>query len=386
MNSNNLFSEFPKPTKAEWKTKVIKDLRGADFDEKLVWNTAEDIMLEPLYDQTDTENLDYLQNYLAGKSEAPAEEMPYRHWKSRQKIAVSVGGEKMANQTALFALEQDSEEVVFVLDDPQKIDFETVMQKIELAFCTVSWEVPTKNTLGFLENYLQFLAKKSIDLEKVTGNLEINGSAVSMDLILELIAKTNVLPQFRPVMLSSVEEISITDELTELCWQTVTILEKATAQELDINTVLNSLTFNLLCRVNYFEEIAKLRALRFLLTEIAQRYVENYSAESVYIVAQSKIRTDEMAQEDPYQNMLSNTTEAMSAIIGGCNSLGVLPHNQGIEDISAFSERIARNVSNLLREESYFDSVIDPASGSYYIEKLTDRFMETTWEKLQKKS
>jgi methylmalonyl-CoA mutase len=86
---------------------------------------------------------------------------------------------------------------------------------------------------------------------------------------------------------------------------------------------------------------------------------------------------------DPYTNMLRTTTEAMSAIIGGCDSLSVLPFNEGFGKVNDFSSRIARNQQHILKDESYLDKVADISSGSYYIETLTDRLAEAAWEQFK---
>jgi methylmalonyl-CoA mutase len=100
----------------------------------------------------------------------------------------------------------------------------------------------------------------------------------------------------------------------------------------------------------------------------------------VQIHAFTTISLDDKTKADPYLNMLSNTSQAMSAILGGCDLLTVYPHNRGIEPTDDFGKRIARNISVILREEAYFDKVADPAAGSYYLEKLTDQFSASIWE------
>ncbi len=370
---HSLFSEFPSVSKDDWKQQVIKDLKGADFDQVLHWKTDENLIIEPLYDQADTKKLAYLQNYLTGKSEAEAAGMPPRNWRNCQHIRILKGAEKNANQRALLALQHDANEIIFAPENVQNLDLKVLMENIQLEFCAVSWEVSDQNDSSLADKYVAFLNSRNMDLTKIKGFLKSNTTKNA----LELIQKTATLPQFRAVTLCAENAEKISDELAQLAKNLVELLET----DLEADLVLNNLVFSTLARSNYFEEIAKLRALRFLMTEIAQKYSKNYLAENIHILASTSVRA---SLEDPYQNMLSNTTQAMAGIIGGCNSLWVLPHNQQVEEVSAFSERIARNISNLLREESYFGAVIDPAAGSYYLENLTDKFMETAWEKFRK--
>jgi methylmalonyl-CoA mutase len=128
----------------------------------------------------------------------------------------------------------------------------------------------------------------------------------------------------------------------------------------------------------YFVEIAKFRALRLLLTQLAwQHGVADFMPSQVHIHA----KTTHKAQEKPDENyyLISNTTQAMSAVLGGCNLLSITPHTQQPQE---FGERIARNVANLLREESYLDKVAAIGNGAYYIMHLTDKIAEKAWELL----
>jgi methylmalonyl-CoA mutase len=123
----------------------------------------------------------------------------------------------------------------------------------------------------------------------------------------------------------------------------------------------------------YFVEIAKLRAVRLLFTQLAWSYgVADYTTQDVDIHAITTLQTG----KDVNYSLISNTTQAMSGIIGGANTLTVTPHQT--ENLE-FAERIARNVSNLLREESYFDKVAAPSNGAYFIDQLTDKIAEKAW-------
>jgi methylmalonyl-CoA mutase len=128
---------------------------------------------------------------------------------------------------------------------------------------------------------------------------------------------------------------------------------------------------------NYFMEIAKLRAARILWVKIAEAYGVETSLAHIRIHAVSSQWN--MTLYDPHVNLLRGTTEAMSSILGGADLVNVLPYDYPNGKGSAFSDRIARNVQIILREEAYFDRVLDPASGSYYIESLTDSLGEKAW-------
>ena len=122
-------------------------------------------------------------------------------------------------------------------------------------------------------------------------------------------------------------------------------------------------------------EIAKLRAARLLWAEIVKKSGAK-SEENCVMKIHSRTSSANKSPEDPNQNMLMATTEAMSAIIGGCDELCILPFDTSSESGEIESNRLAKNTQLMLREESYLDKIIDPSSGSYYIEKLTAELAE----------
>ncbi len=130
---------------------------------------------------------------------------------------------------------------------------------------------------------------------------------------------------------------------------------------------------------NYFMEMAKLRAYRLLWANITNAYGLN-DANNGKMKMHLTNATYNLSVYDPYVNMLRTTTSSMSAILGGADSLTVLPFDVPYETPTAFAERIARNQQLVIKEESYFDKVGDPAAGSYYIESLTDSLIKAAWE------
>jgi methylmalonyl-CoA mutase len=137
-----------------------------------------------------------------------------------------------------------------------------------------------------------------------------------------------------------------------------------------------ALFFHFYTGTNYFFEIAKLRAFRWLWKQVCDHKQQPYA---LYILSETNLI--ESSANDEYANMLSNTTEAMSAVLGGCDALIINSHDAGQED-SGFGRRIARNVHHILRHESYFTDITDAAKGSYYIEYLTYEFARKAWGNL----
>ncbi|MBD81597.1 MAG: hypothetical protein CL840_21945 [Crocinitomicaceae bacterium] len=134
---------------------------------------------------------------------------------------------------------------------------------------------------------------------------------------------------------------------------------------------------------DYFLEIAKVRAFRMLWAKLISTYNPKYSC-SKSIIIHSHTSQYLSTVYDPYVNMLRGTTQAMSAVLGGCDILRVLPYDTAWSRGGEFSRRIARNVQLMLKEESYLDKVIDPAGGSYYIDRLTNELGNAAWEKFRK--
>ncbi len=155
-----------------------------------------------------------------------------------------------------------------------------------------------------------------------------------------------------------------------------------TARGIDAADVAAGMQFSLASGPNYFMEIAKIRAARILWRKICEVY--GLPAEKSQVRIHSTTSQWNMTLYDPHVNMLRGTTEAMSSILGGADLITVLPFDHPYGKSSAFSDRIARNVQIILRDEAYLDRVADPAAGSYYIESLTDSLAEKAWELFRK--
>lgn len=151
-----------------------------------------------------------------------------------------------------------------------------------------------------------------------------------------------------------------------------------TDQGADAKAAAKTVKFNMAVGPLYFMEIAKFRAARMLWANIVEAYKTGSNCAAKMNVFAVTTRWNN-TMYDPYVNMLRGTTEAMSAAIAGVSSIEVLPFDSAYETPTEFSERIARNVQLLLKEESHFDQVIDPAGGSYYLETLTQSIADNAW-------
>ena len=378
----NLFQEFPKASKGEWKDKIVKDLRGGDY-KKLIWKTEEGFDVQPFYTQEDLKELKYLMKSHNSSYDDAIGYLGAKQWQNQQLIIVE--NEKEANQKALLALNNGCEALTFDLCKItlRKVIFEQLLKDIFIENCTISYQIDA-NTTQFINELKQYLSSIGNDFSKINGSLIINGE-VNNNIYSNLIHITDNILGFKVIsVLHHDNTINISAKIGSLLSNSVKIIKSILEKNVPLKSIFNNIELHYKTSDNYFFEIAAIRVIRMLFTEIIHQF-----GHKEYVHSEVKIHVDtyfELTEEiikNPYLNMLGNTTQAMSAIIGGCNSLTVLPYNKNIEKTDAFSERISRNVSNILKEESYLNKVNDPSAGSYYIETLTDQIAKKAWEYLR---
>ena len=387
--NKHLFKDFPEITTSMWEEKIKADLKGADYQKKLVWESDEGIPVKPYYREEDLKNLDYLEGIgnLKNQSDAP------NGWLICQQISP---GENLqeANERIKAALKGGVQAIRIQLGEVRlsevpKLEelFEGIsLQETELHFggclsadalytalCTIASHNGTESSelsgclgadpLGKMAEtgipivefaYLGKLVKKVKESSPEMKVVEVHGSLIQN-------ASTNLVEELAFSMAMASEYMAILAD-----------------QGIDPLTAQEALLLYLGSGPNYFMEIAKLRAARILWTKIAEAYGVETSSARIRIHSVSSQWN--MTLYDPHVNMLRGTTEAMSSILGGADLVNVLPYDYPNGKGGKFSDRIARNVQIILREEAYFDRVEDPASGSYYIESLTDSLAEKAWD------
>jgi methylmalonyl-CoA mutase len=376
------FDSFPTTDKEAWKQKIITDLKGKDYEESLVWQTKEGFAVQPFYDKSyigETEkNLSVIQNSLLN-TENP--DFGYRYWSNTQKIEVS--DPETANKMALNALQNGAEGLLFYL--PLALSTEELNQllhDIQLNFCRVSFHVKGLPE-QLLKNYNKLIQENNIDITAINGELLCDFTEADENTLNDIFDLLDVMPHFKLQLSVGSTAATYSAETADILAEAVNLVEVLEKFGKTPVQVLTCLSVGIHLRHNYFFEIARLRALRFLFSAMANSYGITYQPADLHIHTITSIEVNEATKEDPYLNMLSNTGQAMAGIIGGCNSLTVLPHNEGIEQTDNFSIHIARNVSSILKEEAYFDKVADPAAGSYYLENLTTQLAAKSWELFQ---
>lgn len=389
-SSEILFPEFPSISKSQWKEKTLADLKGADFDKKLVWRTLEGFNLQPYYASEDLEGLEYLRNFenstlnMLDGSQGP------RYWVNREKIVVEDA--ESANKAAIKALNSGSDGLIFDLSGKEGIDIKKLLNNILPLHCSVSF-IADRDAAKLIKGYFTYESENHIETSQLFGsinydpikNLTVNGKMASdgFEVVKEIIEITNSADRFYGLTVNSSQfqnsGSSLVQELAFTLNMAVEYIDKLGELGISAETVIKNMECSMAVGTDYFPEIAKIRALRVLFYKIAESYgVSDYDPGDLNIHAISSGWTKTLY--DPYVNMLRNTTEAMSAVIGGCNAITIAPYNEHFEAPTELSKRISRNVSNMLKEESYFDKIVDPSAGSYYIENITDEMVQKAWE------
>jgi len=397
---NDLFKDFPSVSIEEWEEKIKQDLKGADYEKKLVWKSPEGINVKPYYCSEHLEQLSYLNSHPG--------EFPYtrgfskfgNNWDIREDIIVKQPEE--ANIKALRVLGKGATGLGFIVrKGAVKIpgDLEKLLDRIELEKTSINFLSGTE-TPKLISLFAGIVEKRKIDAGKITGSanfdpfgyLTNNGKYITnreQDIndtagLIENYGKK--FPLFRLIGVNGINFCNAgASAVMELAFSLATgneYISVLTGMGLPVDLIAQNIQFNLSSGSNYFMEIAKLRAARMLWAWIVQAW-EPKSESSLKTFIHAETSDFNKTIYDPYVNMLRTTTEAMASTIGGANSLYVKPFDRSFRDSSGFSERIARNTQIILKNEAYFDKITDPSAGSYYIESLTDSIVSETWKLFQ---
>ncbi|WP_340202512.1 methylmalonyl-CoA mutase subunit beta [Ascidiimonas sp. W6] len=356
--SNPLFNEFSGVSAKQWKQKIQFDLKGADYNETLITRTLEGIDIKPFYHSEEVDPL------AVAISNTP--------WKVAQRIEVT--DEVTANKKALNAIKDGVEALDFIINSPT-INLQTLLENIatekiqlyfspqflSVAFVQQLNEVASaKNSTVFCDqdfiaqlartgNWYENLEKDHAKLASISQLSLKNVSVISVDSTLYQNAGANAVQQLAYALSHANEYLNF--------------LEKN--ERLDI-LQNNPLRFKVAVGNDYFMEIAKLRALRILYKTLAEAY---HIPTNCYILAEPSKRNKTIY--DYNLNMLRTTTECMSSVLGGADAICNLPYDSLYHPSNEFGDRIAKNQLLILKHESYFDKVANPADGAYYIEELT---------------
>ena len=390
-----LFTEFPPVTTEQWEEVIAADLKGADYERKLVWRTGEGFSVRPYYRAENLEGLRFLGSQ-AGEFPYVRGVRAHNRWHVHQTVTVACP--KQANAEALKLLNAGVDSLGFCLtrEDFPAEDLDTLLEGIsipavEIVFCGVKVGDAAELVLAKLER--DGVAKEeahiAFSIDPLVRGLSTKGAFCSANgekcfaRIAELIRRTAEYKHVRIVTVNAQTfgnaGSTLVEELAFALSAGHDYLVRLTEAGLTVDQAARKLRFSFSVTSNYFMEIAKLRAARMLWANIVKAYNPEKNCASKMMIHAETSRWNQTVY-DPYVNMLRGTTEAMSAAIGGVHSLEVTPFDRAFESPTEFSKRIARNVELLLKHESHFDQVVDPAGGSYYIENLTQSIADQAWK------
>lgn len=353
---------FAPADKESWATAAALEIEGKNPNEVLAWND-DGLTFKAYYDKSDTADLSKQNNFRLLPSTNSF--LGSRAWVNMPSITVA--NEKEANANALSQLATGADGILFDIRNQAKINFNLLLNEIDWPYCSISFRANNKNSIS--TDLWKYIQEKKYDRVVLTGSIFWD----------DVIEKNNLdsldLFNLRKIQCSGliINQSAPVKEISEALVKGVDLLDRLGENGIDISIAIQHIAFSLPVSTNFFVEISKLKALRSLWFQVARAYgQEDYQPTNLHIHIRSEVWRD--ASFQPNANMLKSTTASLASVLGGCNSLTVYA-----EDESLMMNRIARNISNVLREESYIDKVADATSGAYAIEKMTDEIAQASW-------
>lgn len=359
MTNNNLFSEFEAVSSKQWKQQIQYELKGADYNETLVWESPEGIKVKPFYHNDETEvNLNAI--------------TPSKPFAIVQNIFVH--DVKKSNARAIETLQRGAESVRFTLEN-DTVSIEELMQNLPLENVNYYFNLPFLS-IDFATKINDFASKNKANTfiqNDPIGQLVKDGNwfeNLEKDFEkLNTIASKTIIPFL--TISSGIYQNAGANIVQQLAYT----LAHANEYFNKITAINQPITIEVAVGTNYFFEIAKLRALRLLFNTLASEYNYNFDC---HIIATPTKRNKTLY--DYNVNMLRTTTECMSAILGGADAVANLAYDSIYHKDNEFGDRISRNQLLVLKHESYFDKVNNASDGAYYIETLTEQLAEKALE------
>ena len=353
--AKSLFNEFEPVSSKQWKQQIQYELKGADYNDTLVWESPEGIKVKPFYHQDEANaNLNIT--------------TPKQPFSILQNIFVH--DVKKSNERALNSLNRGAESIRFTIENEEisieelmhNLPLETIHYYFHLSFLSVDFvqklnDFAQKNKASFsIQNDpISQLVKDGNWFENLDKDLDK----------LKVIASNSTIPFL--TISTGIYQNAGANIVQQLAYCLAHVNEYFNR----ISNINQTITLEVSVGTNYFFEIAKLRALRLLFNTLAKEY--NHDFDCHIIVTPTKRNK---TLYDYNVNMLRTTSECMSSILGGANAISNLAYDNLYHKDNEFGDRIARNQLLILKKESYFDAVNNPADGSYYIESLTEQLAE----------
>ena len=422
-SANNSWPSVPESNMEDWKKSAQKSAPGGKVDE-LGWQTPDGIHLKALYTATDTEALQYT-NSLPGFEpfvRGPQATMySVRPWTIRQyagfstaeesnafyRKALDAGGQgvsvafdlathrgydsdhpRVTGDVGKAGVAIDSIEDMKILFNGIPLDKVSVSMTMNGAVLPVlAGYIVAGEEQGVKQEFLSGTIQNDILKEFMVRNTYIYPPEPSMRIIGDIIEYTaKYMPKFNSISISGyhIQEAGA-NQVLELAFTLADgkeYVKTALAKGLDVDGFAGRLSFFFAIGMNFYLEVAKLRAARLLWWRIMKSF-EPKNPKSLMLRTHCQTSGWSLTEQDPYNNVVRTTVEAMAAVFGGTQSLHTNSFDEAIALPSEFSSRIARNTQLILQEETHITSVIDPWAGSYMMESLTQEMADKAWEIIQ---
>ncbi len=355
----NLFDDFSAVSSKQWKQKIQFELDGADYNKTLIWNSPEDIQVKPFYHKDES----------VASFDLKTTATQFRICQN-----IFVRDIEKSNKRAIDSINRGAESLRFTIED-DKIDLSKLLQSIDINSTNIYFNLSFLST-DFVKKIGTFAKEKKAsiycNLDPIAqlakeGNWFATKEKTNFDTINELLK----VPTLGVRGLISINSSLYQNSGANMVQQIAYSLAHANEYFNGLRTISQPIVFEVSVGTNYFFEIAKLRALRFLFNLIAKEYNHNFDC---HLLVSPTKRNKTLYEYNI--NMLRTTTECMSAILGGADAIVNLPYDGLYHKDNEFSDRISRNQLLILKHESHFDKVNNPADGSYYIESLTNQLSE----------
>ena len=392
----SLFEGFPPVSTSEWEEKIREGLKDGDYENRIIWQTPDGFQIKPYYRSEDLQDLDFLHGSPGKFPFLRTTKTRNNDWLIRQDFFVT--DVETTNRDGLDGIERGVGSIGFDLthlDQLSEAELKTLIKGVPLENIPLNFLLREKfgDILRYLINHIK---ETGLNPESIRGSLTFDplGTLASTgnfasdmftdfsELLECLELAEESLPGFRPLHVGGNLFHDAGATVSQALAFTLAMGNEYLAQLSEMGAkpsgIVPHMQFEFSVGSSYFMEIAKLRAARLLWSRIVEAWSEETAGEHAMFIHTSTSAWNQTLY-DPYVNMLRGTTAAMSAVIGGTDSLTVRPFDAPFSPVNPFSTRIARNTQVVLKEESHLDKVIDPGSGSYYIEKLTAILIEAAW-------
>lgn len=353
--ADNLFDAFEPVSSKQWKQQIQYELKGADYNDTLVWESLEGIKVRPFYHNDETEI----------KYSLKVNNTPFSILQN-----IYVHDVALSNKRAIDTLNRGAESIRFTIEN-ESVILADLMQNLPLKNTTYFYYLPFLS-IDFVNQINEFAAKNNakcyIQIDPI-GQLTKDGNWFGN--LEKDFEKLNAISNKTSVPFITIQSGIYQNAGANMVQQLAYTLSHINEYFNRIKNSNQPITIEVSVGTNYFFEIAKLRALRLLFNTLAAEYNHTFDC---HIIATPTKRNKTLY--DYNVNMLRTTTECMSAVLGGANSISNLPYDVLYHKDNEFGDRIARNQLLILKHESYFGKVHNPADGTYYIEVLTEQLAQ----------